>query len=175
MDKNWSSIGFMNKAQEEKTKSAGQEMLSRFYEVNKPFNSPLTLEQNFLIKISPELKLKGRIDRIDKIGNQIEIIDYKTGKVMDQKEVDKSLQMTAYGLAVADKGTLNKKSDEVILTFYFLDSGEKKSTTRSAKQLETAKKEIQNKAKEISESKFEPTPGFQCDFCEYRMICEAWR
>ena len=104
----------------------------------------------------------------------MEIVDYKTGKTWEQKEVDKSLQMTVYALAASDKGIYNQKPENLVLTFYFLDSGKKISTQRTKEQLETAKKEIQQKAKEIQMSLFEPKPGSLCDFCEYKLLCEAW-
>jgi DNA helicase-2/ATP-dependent DNA helicase PcrA len=55
-----------------------------------------------------------------------------------------------------------------------LDSGRKISTQRTKEQLEEAKAEIQEKAKEIQLSLFEPKPSMLCDFCEYKLICEAW-
>jgi len=88
--------------------------------------------------------------------------------------LDKSLQMTVYALAATDKGVYGKKPEDAVLTFYFLDIAQKKSTKRTAQQLEQAKKELLEKAKEIEKSSFEPTPSNMCDFCEYKLICEAW-
>jgi len=129
----------------------------------------------FVIKASPSLRIGGKIDRVDEWRGKLEIIDYKTGKTLDQKNVDKSLQMTVYALAATDKGIHGKKPEAVTLSFYFLDSGQKKSTKRTAKQLKEAKKELIEKAKEIEKSEFEPIPGIWCDFCDYRLLCEAWR
>ena len=94
---------------------------------------------------------------------------------MDQKDTDKSLQMSVYALAATDPGVLKQNPEDVVLSFYFLNTGEKKSTSRTKEQLVEAKKNIVEKAKEIEKSKFEPRPGVWCDFCEYRLICEAWR
>jgi len=78
------------------------------------------LEQPFVIKVSPSLRVGGKIDRVDKVGkDKIEIIDYKTGRMQDQKEINKSLQMTVYALAAQDKGIYDKNPKDVILTFYF--------------------------------------------------------
>lgn len=127
-----------------------------------------------MIKAKQGLRIGGRIDRIDEAKSGMEIIDYKTGKVIDQKELDKSLQMSVYALAATDPGVLGQNPEDVVLSFYFLDKGEKKSTSRTKKQLLKAKKDLIKKAKEIEKSKFKPTPGVWCDFCEYRLICEAW-
>ncbi|MBI4999500.1 ATP-dependent helicase, partial [Candidatus Gottesmanbacteria bacterium] len=174
LEANWSPVGYASKAHEEKMKKIGQRMLSDFYDKFEAKTIPKDLEQPFIIKISPDLKIKGKIDRVDEKEGKLEIIDYKTGRVLDQKDVDKSLQMTIYALAATDKGLYGKKPEEVVLTFYFLDTIEAKSTKRTAGELEKAKKDLLEKAKEIEKSSFEPTPGVWCDFCDFKLICEAW-
>ncbi len=62
-----------------------------------------------------------------------------------------------------------------LFPFYFFEGQEKISATRNQDQLDKAKKEIAKKADEISRSDFKPTPGKHCDFCEFRLICEAWQ
>ncbi|MCX6726023.1 MAG: ATP-dependent DNA helicase [Candidatus Shapirobacteria bacterium] len=171
---NWSSSGYASKAHEEKSKERAKKMLKEFFIKFDPKTVLKDLEQTFMIKITPALKVGGKIDRLDLKGDKLEVIDYKTGKTMEQKDIDKSLQMTVYALAATDKGIYNQKPENLILTFYFLDSGEKKSTKRTKEQLEQAKKEIIEKAKEIQASLFEPKPGMLCDFCEYKLLCEAW-
>jgi len=135
---------------------------------------PKYLEQSFVIKAKPGLRVGGRIDRMDETKDGLEIIDYKTGKVIEQKEIDKSLQMSVYALAASDPGVLARDPEEVILSFYFLKTGEKKTTHRTKEQLIKAKQELIEKAKEIEKSKFAPKPGIWCDFCDFRLICEAW-
>jgi len=175
LNNNWSSFGYASKAHEEKMKIQAKRMLKDFYQKFDHKLVPKDLEQPFIIKVSPDLKVGGKIDRVDEIKDgKLEIIDYKTGKTWEQKELDNSLQMTVYALAASDKGIYDKKPEDLILTFYFLDSGQKKSTQRTKEQLEEAKQMIEEKAKEIQLSLFEPKPNNLCDFCEYKLICEAW-
>ncbi len=171
---NWVPEGYASKAHEERMKKQGQRMLSDFYKKFDAKVVPRDLEQPFIIRVSPKLRIGGKIDRVDEKNGQLEIIDYKTGRVMDQKTVDNSLQMTVYALAATDPGIYNKNPEAVVLTFYYLDPGEKKSTKRTGEQLKKAKKDLAEKAKEIEKSKFEPTPGIWCDWCDFRLLCEAW-
>ena len=174
--KNWVKESYASKSHEERSRKEGEKILRNFY--RKEFNPkvvPYLLEHPFVVKVFPNLKIGGKIDRIDKLGREIEIIDYKTGKAWEQKEIDNSLQMSVYALAAINLGIFEGKPEEIILSFYFLESGEKKSTRRTSHQLSLIKKELIKKAKEIQESKFEAKPSNMCDFCEYRLLCEAWR
>ncbi len=175
LENNWSDEGYASKAHENRMKKEGQRMLRKFYDRSyDPDRLPKYLEQQFTTKAKQGLRIGGKIDRIDEAKSGMEIIDYKTGKEMDQKELDKSLQMSVYALAATDPGVLKQNPEDVILSFYFLDTGKKKTTQRTKEQLIQARKEIIEKAKEMEKSQFPAKPGVWCDFCEYRLICEAW-
>ncbi len=177
LDDYWSSIGYGDKGYEEKMKKQGVKLLTEFYEKGfDPKRIPTDLEQPFRLKITPMLKLGGKIDRVDTLPDgKIEIIDYKTGQAPKGRDVTQDLQLTVYALAATDDGIYRKLPEKVIVSFYFFEGQEKISATRSQEQLEEAKNEIAKKADEISRSDFRPTPGKHCDFCEFRLICEAWQ
>ncbi len=177
LETQWTPVGFGNRAYEQKMKAHGIELLKEFYVKGyDPKVVPRDLEQPFRLKITPILKLGGKIDRIDALENgKIEIIDYKTGQAPKAKKVTDDFQLTVYALAATDEGIYKKKPEDVIVSFYFFESQEKVSATRTKEQLEEAKKFIAQKAEEIGKSDFRPTPGKHCDFCEFRLICEAWQ
>ena len=83
--------------------------------------------------------------------------------------------MTVYALAATDTGVYGKKPEEVILSFYFFNTYEKISSTRTKEQLEEAKETLIKKAEEIAASSYEAKTGPWCDFCDFRLICEAWQ
>jgi RecB family exonuclease len=71
--------------------------------------------------------LIGRIDRVDEIGDDLELIDYKTGTAKDQKTVDKDAQLTMYAMASQNLfGKLPKS-----LALYFIEDNLKVNTTRT--------------------------------------------
>jgi len=177
LDQVWIPLGYGTKNYEEKMKAKGYEMLSTFF--SKTFDAKTKvsdLEKLFRIKLTPVLKLGGKIDRVDSLaGNKIEIIDYKTGKVPSENEIKKNLQMTVYALAAADLGIYNRKPEQVVLSFYFLATGDKISSSRTAEDLKGAREKIIAVAREIESSQFNAKTGPWCTFCDFKMICEAWQ
>jgi len=173
----WNSVGFGNKEYEKKMKTHGIALLTGFYEKGyEPNNIPKELELPFRLRITPTLKLGGKIDRIDSLHDgKIEIIDYKTGKSTKVKDVTKDMQLSVYAMAATDQGVYSHRPEDVIVSFYFFESQEKISGTRTREQIENTRQEIEKKAHEIEVSTFQPTPGKHCDFCEFRLICEAWQ
>lgn len=173
-EENWIPVGYSNKSHQEKMKESGKKILDNFFRQANTDNLPIALEDIFWVKVTDDLSVNGKIDRVDFSNGRYEIIDYKTGKTGNQKDADKSLQLTIYALAALGKYK-GISPDNLLLGFYYLDENVKIKTKRTTAQLEAAKKEIINKAKEISQSNFAPKPGLMCDFCEYKLICEAWR
>lgn len=164
----WQHLGFRDRAYEEKMKRHGVELLKGFYDKGfDPKIIPVALEEPFTIRITPTLTLGGKIDRIDKLPDgTTEIIDYKTGTAPKNRNPKSDLQLSVYAMA--------GQSEKVIVSFYFFEDQQKVSSTRTKEQLTATKEEIAERARQISVSDFHPTPGKHCDFCEFRLICEAW-
>ena len=175
--KTWIPIGYASLAHQVRMREDGKKMLVNFY---KKFHSSdlniIALEKLFKIKITNNIFLTGKIDRVDSLNkNEIEIIDYKTGKKPNERELSKSLQLTIYALAANDKNLFNKKLDDINLTFYYLQMPEKISLKRNEESLMKSKAEIMNMVEEIKKNEFLPNPGKHCDFCPFKIICEAWQ
>ena len=108
---------------------------------------PKDLEKSFRVRLSPDVTLTGKIDRVDKNGKGIEIIDYKTGaKPLTQKEADSDLQLSLYGLAATSipEYPFNRQSDNVKLSLMYFDTPQIVTTTRTKEELEEARKMIED-------------------------------
>ena len=79
------------------------------------------LEKSFNVKIGGHT-LKGSIDRIDRLnGNEIEIIDYKTGSAKEKVEADQKRQLILYKIVAEEVFGLKATK----LSFYYLEGGNK--------------------------------------------------
>ncbi len=177
LKENWVPVGYSSTSHETRMKREGESMLSDYYQkFHRPKIKILALEKLFKIKIDGNIFVTGKIDRVDQgEGGEIDIIDYKTGKMPQETELKKSLQLSIYALAATDKGLYHKKLDEVNLTFYYLQDMKKVSMKRVASEIEKVKDEIRTSVLQIHNDSFLPKTGPWCKFCSFRIICEAWQ
>ena len=179
LENNWVKEGFKSKSHEKEFFNKGKLYLSGF--LKQGFNPkifPTALELPFTIPLGKDLKIGGRLDRVDNLGNgEIEIVDYKTGATIpSQREVDKNLQLSFYALAASKIPTepFGKTPDKIKLSLYFLDNQEKISTTRTAKQLEDAVTEILKIRDEIEKSDLKCSNHMFCQMgCEFSLFCKS--
>ena len=128
----------------------------------------------------PAVLLYGIIDRIDRHDDgTIEIIDYKTGKPKNQKDVDEDEQLSAYALAmsmgaVVDPNTKKRLPAATKLTLYFTETDQAMSTTRTPEQLDAFRLTVLEKAHRIRSGDFTASPDvWRCGRCDYRLICPS--
>ncbi len=176
----WSAsgrIGFKIETYEKEMKKHGEELLKEYFVKGYDQKTKtIAVEQRFKIKISNEITLGGRIDRVDrKPDGSLEIIDYKTGAAPKKRDVSEDFQLSLYALAATDKGVFGEISENIMVSFYFFEGQECMSATRSKEQLEKVKDEIVSTAQAMGTSEFQPTQGMYCAFCEFRLLCEAWK
>ncbi|MEA2020201.1 MAG: ATP-dependent DNA helicase [Patescibacteria group bacterium] len=170
-ENHWIEEGYESQEHREKRFEEGKVLLERYYnEHEKYLAKPLHLEKKFTLKVAG-VPLVGSIDRIDEVENGVEIIDYKTGKVKEQDDVDKDDQLTIYALAARD--ALNLSSSRLAL--YFLTENKKVETTRTSEELEEKRVELRDTIEKIKASEFEPKKEFLCQWCEYKELCPEYK
>ncbi len=117
-----------------------------------------------------DIKLRGRIDRIDKDGSSYTVVDYKTSKKASSlNELKKDMQLLVYALAVKGMygtGTLKVGN-------WFLRSNEKVFFEPENQAIEAIRTEITDMAAKIKAAEFEPKKGsWECTYCDYTCLCD---
>ncbi len=171
-ESHWVNEGFLTKEHELMRKEEGIKILEQFYEQEKAKkDNPLYIEKSFKFAID-DILVRGRMDRIDKTKEGIEIADYKTSTAKDEKtarsKASSNLQLKIYALAYQNIfGELPKRVHLIFLGSNL--TGTKKITE---KDLEKAKEIIKQAHEGIKKADFEAHPQFgACKLCPFKKFC----
>ena len=134
---------------------------------------PLYAERPFLLPIEG-VTIKGRIDAIyGAPDGPWEVVDYKTGRLPAEDDLLARVQLDLYALACIE--VWHKAPEDLRLTYLYLASGEERSHT--LEDVEAVRERIGAWLRGIGAGEFEPTPGAQCRWCDFRPFCapgQAW-
>jgi putative RecB family exonuclease len=133
----------------------------------------LAVEHEFRIAAG-RFTVLGFIDRIDRVDDEtVEIVDYKSNRqLFTRDEVDTSLQMSLYEIAVRQKWPWVKT---VKLRFDMLRHGVRLSTTRTQAELDSALKYMETVGRMTEEATDYPAKvGAQCVHCDHRTHCPSY-
>lgn len=172
-EKYWTPAGYPNKIQANSYRSEGERILREFYKNNEGnFKAPLYVEEEFLFKVDGH-GVKGFIDRIDQLSDgTVEIVDYKTGEPRENSTYSKrEIQLDIYAMATEEVLKLRPSK----LSLYYLKTNEIVSKVRNEDDMTATKELIEEVIKSIVEKNFEPTPGFVCSWCDYPIVCPAYK
>ena len=168
-EEKWLDDWYPDKPTKQKWRDIGRGALRRIYRETAAVRPNVqALEQSFTLKMG-ERTLKGSIDRVDLLPDGThEIIDYKTGepKTEDQMKSDRKRQLFIYQMAAEQIG-LNPSR----LTFYYLQDNSRVSFIGNEKELSKVTERAEKQIEEIEAGEFEPKPGPQCKFCDFKGIC----
>jgi len=174
-EKNWIDEWYESKKNKDEYYKKGKEIIKDFYKKfcdNPPnilkVNGNLALEMPFNLKIGDHT-IYGVIDRIDDSKEGLTIIDYKTGQSKDKLDADAKEQLLIYQIAAQE--VLHLKPQK--LAYFYLDDGKVASFLGSELDIENQKTKILNEIEKIKNSEFDPTPGWQCQYCDFKDICDS--
>jgi len=117
---------------------------------------------------SSDLELRGKFDRVDLISDELTLIDYKTGKIRDDKEEDNKFQLNFYEYLLNKKYPKYKVYKKIL--FYLKEN--KPVSYKPVENLDLIEKEIINYADIIKNDKeLKPKRNSLCNYCDYKEIC----
>lgn len=172
-ENNWISTGYQNKKHELDRKESGLKVIEKYY--NKLYSQdqkPFRLEEAFTVHIGGS-SFTGKIDRMDLVGMidsvpVVDIVDYKTGKVKDARDIKTDLQLPLYALFAQESLGVKVRSARYI----FVEHGVEIEVDISDNRKNKAREEIVKVIDSIKKEEFDATPGFVCKYCDYNSVCE---
>src|SRR3990170_2067382 len=183
--KEWHSSLKIVKAQykQEDYEARGIEMLIHYYQGHYPIDASSTVHTEMYV--TPKLVdaetgevlfgLRGRIDRLDKVGSGLyEIHDYKTSDHLpSQDELDKERQLALYELGLRQQF---QGLESVELVWHYMAHDEEMRSRRTPEQLQDLAYETVQLIRAIeSDTEFPPKESRLCDWCAYQALCPAKR
>ncbi len=173
-EKNWINEWYRDRKERDDYYKLGKDIIKNFYKdfsENRPkiflINNKPAFEQKFSLKIGGYY-IKGKIDRIDEFEDGIEVIDYKTGSFKEKLTFEEKSQLFIYQIALQE--SLGIKVNK--LTYYYLNEGRLLSFKAKDSDLEKTRNKVIENITNIKNSNFNPTPGWNCRFCDFNNICE---
>lgn len=168
---------FNNPNTKEIFKNHGRKILRIFYEANKddfqnPKHETLALEQKFTT-VFKEFTLSGVIDKVERIGSEIFVVDYKTGAPGAQKEIDENYQLSFYAIACRKTGL---SLSNIHFCMHYVKNNIKIYTRRSIEDIKKLYSTLRTIELKIKNNEFEPTPSKgACKYCGFKKYCPAYK
>jgi RecB family exonuclease len=178
----WQGAGFRDDAQAEEWRERAAVMVARYVATLDPADDPVGVERTVALR-TDRLALSGRIDRLDRRGQDLVVVDYKTGRhVLSTDDARGSMALAIYALAAA--ATMHRPCWTVEL--HHLPSGEVIRWVHTEASLARQLDRVHDIASEIVSARaaaatgdqdevFPPRPGPLCGWCDFRAHCAEGR
>lgn len=175
----WVSEGYRDEAQERAVFQRALDWLESYVDGLDPADEPVGVERVVATR-TEVLALNGRVDRIDQRGDELVIVDYKTGRAElgpDDARGSRALALYAYAAA----RVFRRRCTRVEL--HHLPTGTvaahdhtDESLARHVSRAEATARDILDAQRALTEGAdpdeaFPATPGSLCSWCDYRRTC----
>ncbi|MFA6027455.1 MAG: PD-(D/E)XK nuclease family protein [Patescibacteria group bacterium] len=158
--------GFAGKEEEKKFGMKALQMLKFYFHKNDVLKTPVMLEDYYDTEVDENLKVLGRIDRVDEEETGLHVIDYKTGKV-DEEDIS-DLQLILYSLIMAR----NTKKPVVKASYLYLQNNQWHTINITEEKFNEAVETIKKQVEKIrAEKEFAPRINKLCKHCDFMEIC----
>lgn len=179
----WLTDGFRDAAQSARWRERAAEMVERYVGELDPENEPVGVELTVAAKTNA-IAVSGRIDRLDRRGAELVVVDYKTGRrVLTVDDARGSLALALYAFAASR--VMHRPCYRVEL--HHLPSGEVavwdhtddslRDHLSRAEELgtECADADDAYRSGRTGDGVFPPRPGSWCSWCDFRRHCREGR
>ncbi|WP_030173098.1 RecB family exonuclease [Spirillospora albida] len=192
----WLTDGFRDEAQSSQWRDRAREMVERYVAGIDPSDEPVGVERTVAAR-TDRIAVSGRIDRLDARGDELVVVDYKTGRrPLTPDDARGSLALAIY--AVASSRVLRRPCRRVEL--HHLPSGEVAVWEHTDETLQRHIRRAEGIAAEASEADdayrkrvpkprrgdgapdhapydelFPPRPGNLCAWCDFARHCPEGR
>jgi RecB family exonuclease len=174
----WIDLGFQDDAQSGRWRERAARMVSGYVAGLDPYDEPVGVERTVAMR-SDRLAVSGRIDRLDRRGDELVVVDYKTGRhLLSTDDARGSLALALYAMAAAR--TLRRRC--VTVELHHLPTGAVISWEHTPETLERHLRRAEDVAADAlaaqaagDDSAFPPNPGRMCGWCDFSAHCPEGR
>ena len=168
---------FPNKAIARQFYRDGQLMIERYGRFLKPGQSERA-ETSFKVDLDGH-RITGRIDRIDKIGKNLIISDYKTSSsAIGWDEARESLQLAIYYLAAKSDPEISSlgepSSMQLVYPKLAPSRGDVQKRCQKPEEAEKTLERLPALIEGVLAEDFRPNPEADCQWCKFKPLCPLW-
>nr|MBA2600860.1 ATP-dependent helicase [Actinomycetota bacterium] len=168
---------FPNKAIARQFRREGEIMIDRYVRFLKP-GQAVVAETSFKVELEGH-RITGRIDRVDAIGRNLVISDYKTSKsTVSWEEARESLQLAIYYLAAREDPDLSALGDPVSMQLIYPNvpptKGDVQRRSQKPEESRVALERLPGLMEGVLAEDFRPNPEANCRWCKFKPLCPLW-
>ncbi len=168
---------FPNKAIARQFRREGEIMIDRYVKYLKPGQS-VVAETSFKVELEGH-RITGRIDRVDAIGKNLVISDYKTSKsTVSWEEARESLQLAIYFLAATEDPELSALGNPISMQLIYPNvpptKGDVQRRSQKPEEARVALERLPALMEGVLAEDFRPNPEANCRWCKFKPLCPLW-
>jgi RecB family exonuclease len=179
----WTPLGFRDDEQADSWRDRAAEMATRYVEGIDRYDEPVGNERTVALK-TERLALSGRIDRLDRRGDELVVVDYKTGRhVLTEDDARGSLALAIYAMAAARtmrmpcyRVELHHVPSGDVVVWEHTEESLARHLSRAediASEAVAAHEAVKTDADGVLDDAFPPRTGPQCAWCDFLSHCPA--
>lgn len=158
--------GFASVDDEKKWGTKALNMLRLYVSKNDVKVKPVMLEDYYEAELTPDIKVLGRIDRVDEEGDGLHVIDYKTGKASEEQP--DPLQLLLYSFIIQHRSRRPVRRASYL---YLMENRWVTLEPNEDDYLAMAERVEEEVQKIQTEKEFKPKMNDYCSHCDFLSIC----